>query len=126
MELIERQTVIDAVEKESQVDGAYGYMDTKSIVDLLNNLPNVNVIKEELKPCPFCGGEAEICSAFENKFLGKYWYVRCKSCYSRCSNAYESIRELKPNQEYEAIKGAWDQVIKAWNRRTSNDESGSN
>ena len=31
---------IDAVEKESQIDGAYGYMDTKSIVDLLNNLPS--------------------------------------------------------------------------------------
>ena len=97
MELIERQIAIDAVEKESQVDGAYGYMDTKSIVDLLNNLPNIDVLKEELKPCPFCGGEAEICSAFENNFLGKYWYVRCKTCYSRCSNVYESIRELKPN-----------------------------
>jgi hypothetical protein len=38
-DLISRQVAIDAAEKESQVDGAYGYMDTKSIVDLLNNLP---------------------------------------------------------------------------------------
>ena len=38
-DLIERQAAIDAAEKESRVDGAYGYMDTKSIVDLLNNLP---------------------------------------------------------------------------------------
>ena len=38
-DLISRQAAIDAVEKESQVDGAYGYMDTKSIVDLLNALP---------------------------------------------------------------------------------------
>lgn len=37
---ISRQTAIDAVEKESQVDGAYGYMDTKSIVDLLSDLPS--------------------------------------------------------------------------------------
>ena len=38
-DLISRQAAIDAVEKESRVDGAYGYMDTKSIVDLLNDLP---------------------------------------------------------------------------------------
>lgn len=37
-DLISRRAAIDAVEKESQVDGAYGYMDTKSIVDLLNDL----------------------------------------------------------------------------------------
>ena len=40
MSLIERQAAIDAIEKESQVDGAYGYMDTKSIVDCLNDLPS--------------------------------------------------------------------------------------
>ena len=39
-DVISRQAAIDAVEKESQVDGAYGYMDTKSIVDLLNDLPS--------------------------------------------------------------------------------------
>ena len=37
---ISRQAAIKAVEKESQVDGAYGYMDTKSIVDLLMDLPS--------------------------------------------------------------------------------------
>lgn len=40
-DLISRQAAIEAAEKESQVDGAYGYMDTKSIVDLLNELPSV-------------------------------------------------------------------------------------
>lgn len=39
-DLISRKVAIDMVEKESQVDGAYGYMDTKSIVDLLNDLPS--------------------------------------------------------------------------------------
>ena len=38
--LIDLDTAIVAIEKESQVDGAYGYMDTKSIVDLLNDLPS--------------------------------------------------------------------------------------
>ena len=39
-DLISRQAAIDAIEKESQVDGAYGYMDTKSIIDLLEDLPS--------------------------------------------------------------------------------------
>lgn len=39
-DLVYRQDAIDAVEKESQVDGAYGYMDTKSIIDLLCDLPS--------------------------------------------------------------------------------------
>lgn len=37
---ISRQAAIDSAERESQVDGAYGYMDTKSIVDMLNDLPS--------------------------------------------------------------------------------------
>lgn len=39
-DLIDRQAAIDAAERESQIDGAYGYMDTKSIVDMLNDLPS--------------------------------------------------------------------------------------
>lgn len=78
--------------------------------------------KVELKLCPFCGGGAEICSAFENKFLGKYWYVRCKICYSRSTGIYESGKELEPNQEYEAIRGAWERAIEAWNRRVGEQE----
>lgn len=39
-ETIYRQAAIDAAVKESQIDGAYGYMDTKSIVDLLSGLPS--------------------------------------------------------------------------------------
>ncbi len=76
---------------------------------------------EELKPCPFCGGEAEICLGCDNKIFGKYWFVRCKTCYSRSSDAYESRSELGPNQVYETIKEAWDKAIKAWNRRASDE-----
>lgn len=72
---------------------------------------------DKLKPCPFCGGAAEMCSAFDNKFLGKYWYVRCKNCYSRGTGMYESRKELAPNEEYEAIRGAWKRAVEAWNRR---------
>lgn len=76
----------------------------------------------ELKSCPFCGGEAEMCS--ESKFFGKYWYVRCKTCCSRGPSVCESEKELKSNQEYEAIRGAWGRAIEAWNRRAKKNEDG--
>ena len=50
-DVISRQAAIDAAEKESQADGAYGYMDTKSIVDLLNDLPS---IQPEIIRCKDC------------------------------------------------------------------------
>lgn len=50
-DLISRQAAIDAVEKESQVDGAYGYMDTKSIIDLLCDLPSA---QPEIIRCKDC------------------------------------------------------------------------
>ena len=52
-DLIDRQAAIDAAEKESQVDGAYGYMDTKSIVDLLNNLPAAQPEVIRYKDCKY-------------------------------------------------------------------------
>lgn len=33
----------------------------------------------ELKPCPFCGGEAKI----KKNILNEDIYVECRSCYSR-------------------------------------------
>lgn len=58
---IRRQAAIDAVEKESQVDGAYGYMDTKSIVDLLNDLPSAQARIDKFENDPDYG-----CSFEEN------------------------------------------------------------
>ena len=49
--LIDLDTAIDAVLKESNTDGAYGYMDTKSIVDLLNDLPSA---QPEILRCKDC------------------------------------------------------------------------
>lgn len=33
----------------------------------------------ELKPCPFCGNEAELCGG-EDVCNGPYWYVACGEC----------------------------------------------
>ena len=71
---------------------------------------------DELKRCPFCGGEAEMSNSVD-RFLGKFWYAKCKKCCSRGPGVYESGRDLKPEEEYAAIKGAWEKAIEAWNRR---------
>ena len=37
---ISRQAAIDAAKRESTQEGSYGYMDTKSIIDMLEDLPS--------------------------------------------------------------------------------------
>ena len=52
-DLIERQAAIDAALKESNADGAYGYMDTESIVNLLNDLPSAQPEIIRCKDCEY-------------------------------------------------------------------------
>ena len=60
----------------------------------------------KLKPCPFCGGEAELVDIDPAGMLGTYdpITVHCKEC--ECNTNWFS-------EEWEAIE--------AWNRRVSND-----
>ena len=54
---------------------------------------------EKLKPCPFCGGEAEVRKFTETKFFVQCFFVQCKSCL--IGTTFKS--------EHEAVK--------VWNRR---------
>ena len=62
----------------------------------------------ELKPCPFCGGEAEIQE--EHRWItgvnkGFHWkYVSCRKCNNRTAG-YEWDEEKE--------------MVKAWNRRAN-------
>ena len=49
-----------------------------------------------LKPCPFCGGEAEIAI-----YLNQQWTIKCTKCFCEISS-------------YDLDS---DEMIKAWNRR---------
>ena len=59
-----------------------------------------NTLNNTLKPCPFCGGEANV---IEHRFHGldSSYGVRCKECKAETHQFYESEEK----------------AIEAWNRR---------
>jgi hypothetical protein len=60
--------------------------------------------KEELKPCPFCGGEAEL-----NKSLGKNWIVICSENSCLVNPRVVGYQSSKPQYHVD--------VVAAWNTR---------
>ena len=73
----------------------------------------------ELKPCPFCGGEAYL-ERSHRAFIGakstKVSFVRCKECNAR-SGRFKINDYGHTSHSVEAEASA----IEAWNRRTEND-----
>ena len=69
-DMISRQAAISTLIRESQADGAYGYLDTKSIVDALERMPSVDIdlsgFSDKLWKAAYERGKAEV--------------VRCKDC----------------------------------------------
>jgi len=64
----------------------------------------------ELKPCPFCGGDAELKEKEYATAGHKKWaYVRCKVC-EATSNYFSENLAYCANEK----------AIEAWNRRTEN------
>ena len=56
----------------------------------------------ELKPCPFCGGEADVV------------YIKWCACYIvKCQNEYE-VCDVIPATKYCCVES---DAIEAWNRR---------
>ena len=66
----------------------------------------------DLKPCPFCGGEALLSHDYEGMGAS---YVRCKKC------GLESIRFIRAFDT-----ASDDRAVEYWNRRTDNDLALSN
>ena len=69
---------------------------------------------EQLKPCPFCGGEAKLKTARESDGQISYdsIYVACLNCRST-GLSYTTYYNVSSNPEEEAIA--------AWNRRVGKD-----
>ena len=51
----------------------------------------VQTMPNELKPCPFCGGEAVVTTKTERIYntFETFFLVRCKSCGCETSTSYE-------------------------------------
>ena len=62
--------------------------------------------KGELKPCPFCGGEASIEQELDGFYGGKIPYVKCVDCGAR-----------KDHNFYGTAEGMREQAVIAWNTR---------
>lgn len=58
----------------------------------------------DLKPCPFCGGNAELIKDHWNGIV----YVKCKECDCRCGR-------IGVSEDYSAT----DKAVEAWNKRKS-------
>ena len=77
--------------------------------------------KEALKPCPFCGGEAECDSmqgyrALSSGRLGNRFAIYCTSCNADMGFCYEDI-------ESENHEAAREEIIAAWNTRADESEN---
>lgn len=72
----------------------------------------------ELKPCPFCGGKAEIRTAYiekETKNVPLYSYVMCMKCFSKTMDfSYKNAEHTGVNPSEAAAK--------AWNHREGEQE----
>ena len=52
---ISRQAAINTLIRESQADGAYGYLDAKSISDALERMPSVDAVEVvRCRDCKYC------------------------------------------------------------------------
>lgn len=77
---------------------------------------------EELKPCPFCGGKAEI--AFSgDPWKGGYIVARCKTCRAAAGSQYYRGEPIEIDLE-ETIGAEY--AAEAWNRRVNEKARGGN
>ena len=71
-------------------------------------------MKEQLKPCPFCGGKACF-----NRYVSYNYLKGHHSDYARikCSSCGASSKSIEYDPKLHGESGEYDEAIKLWNRR---------
>ena len=69
-------------------------------------------MREELKPCPFCGGEAEVAEGTYTAWEEGY-SVRCR----HCALTFGASGRLGECYEWSCSFKSEEEAIEAWNRR---------
>lgn len=75
---------------------------------------NAQIAKATLLPCPFCGGEAEVRTAYiekERKDVPMFSYARCGRCFA------QTFEFAHKNSDRTGVNPA-EEAAKAWNRRS--------
>lgn len=93
-DLVTRQSVIELLECYSFSSG---------IIEVVKDLPTAAAL-DELKACPFCGGEARL-------FVDNGVCVICTKCKARTRTMADTTTDAHPS-------GSVREVISRWNRRT--------
>lgn len=79
-------------------------------------------MSDELKPCPFCGGEAELVDISSGTGKAQFAVV-CGAC-GASSKAYKPFGNYKRSWHKEAsVIEAQEYTTKAWNRRVTNEQN---
>ena len=78
-------------------------------------------MSEELKPCPFCGGEGKLILGHysEDSRMDTPWYVKCKSCSATSTAVMPDWAKYNPyhRKTSECEAAMLDKAVKAWNTR---------
>ena len=70
----------------------------------------------ELKPCPFCGGNAVVVSAP----ISGVWCIQCKSCTATIGRKTKTISTICGKEYFDTREAA--EI--AWNRRADDGKAG--
>jgi len=74
---------------------------------------------EKLKPCPFCGGEAQIeCTSTANAdCLSKIFVIRCTKCELRAPKPFRIYARIENDGTFEFDGTQKIAAVEFWNRR---------
>ena len=79
-------------------------------------------MKEDLKPCPFCGGMASIYETEQGEdYLDEIWVIHCKDCFAEMRGNKNDFNHIKNEEQRKYLEQTnpdeKEDIIKAWNKR---------